>query len=242
MYKGRGRQLPAITSHTTCQEKLTETLSEYFLTWVIAYGAPVFAGILFASGLGLPLPASVLVIAVGAFVRLGMIDATPVFLYGIVAVVIGDSFCYVIGRWLGEKLPAKVKTSQTWRSAQEAFDRHAGLAVLLTRSVLSSLAVPINLIAGSSNYRYRAFLLFDLVGEGIWLGLYGGLGYIFGSQWESIKDSLSDFGGLLAGVVLLCLGGTYAIRWLKGSRPKESAGQPGELNFTSTLSDHLLEK
>ncbi|MHC1781492.1 MAG: DedA family protein [Anaerolineaceae bacterium] len=211
---------------------MTETLSEYFLTWVIAYGAPVFAGILFASGLGLPLPASVLVIAVGAFVRLGMIDAAPVFLFGIIAVVVGDSLCYGFGRWLGEKLPVKVKTSQAWGSAQQAFDRHGGLAVLLTRSVLSSLAVPTNLIAGSSGYRYRAFLFFDVVGEGIWLGLYGGLGYIFGSQWELIKDSLTDFGGLIAGTLLLFIGGAAALRWWKGSLQKEPADQPGEMNLS----------
>jgi membrane-associated protein len=223
---------------------LTESLSEYFLTWVIAYGAPVFAGILFASGLGLPLPASVLVIAVGAFVRLEIIDAVPVFLSGILAVVIGDSLCYGIGKRLGEKLPVKIKTSKAWESAREVFDRRGGLAILLTRSVLSSLAMPTNLIAGSSNYRFRSFLFFDIVGESIWLGLYGGLGYVFGSQWELIKDSLTDFGGLIAGGLLLFIGGAAALRWWRGSQQKEPAERPGELNVNvnPTLSDQLLEK
>jgi membrane protein DedA with SNARE-associated domain len=34
-----------------------------------------------------------------------------------------------------------------------------------------------------------------------WLVLFGGLGYLFGSQWEAINQFISDFSGLLVGVV-----------------------------------------
>lgn len=194
---------------------MIETLSETFLTWVVAYGAPVFATILLIGAVGLPVPASFLLIAVGAFIRLEMMDAPSAIALGLAAVVIGDSLSYGIGRWLGEKLPSKLTTSTTWSSAQGVFDRRGGLAIVLTRSVLSSLALPTNLIAGSSGYRFRTFLAFDAVGEVIWFGLYGGLGYAFGSQWELINDFLSDFGGLIAGMVILLAGGYYALRWWK---------------------------
>lgn len=198
---------------------MIENLSEYFLTWIIAYGSPVLAAILLVSGIGLPLPASVVVIAAGAFIRLGMVDAPSAIPLAFLAVVAGDSLSYAIGRWLGHRLPEKVTVSSTWNSAENVFNKRGGLAILLTRSVISSLAVPTNLIAGSSRYSFRSFLFFDATGEAIWFVLYGGLGYVFGSQWELISDFLADFGGLIAGLVVLIVGAYYAVRWWRsGSR------------------------
>ena len=137
---------------------MIENLSEYFLTWIIAYGSPVLAAIMLVSGIGLPLPASVVVIAAGAFIRLGMVEAPTAIPLAVLAVVAGDSLSYGIGRWLGDRLPEKFTGSDAWISAEDVFYRRGGLAIFLTRSVLSSLAVPTNLIAGSSGYRFRTFL------------------------------------------------------------------------------------
>ena len=63
------------------------------------------------------------------------------------------------------------------------------------------LAVPVNLIAGGSGYSFRRFFLYDVAGEVTWLALFAGLGYLFGSQWEAVSQFISDFSGLLVGVV-----------------------------------------
>jgi len=53
--------------------------------------------------------------------------------------------------------------------------------------------------------------------------LYGGLGYIFGSQWEAISQFISDFSGLLVGVVALGAGIYFLVR---RRRRKEVPLQP----------------
>ena len=49
-------------------------------------------------------------------------------------------------------------------------------------------------------------MAYDSFGEFTWIILYGGLGYLFGSQWELVSDFISNFGGLILGLVILGVG------------------------------------
>ena len=65
-------------------------MSDFLLTQVINYGAPILGLILFIGALGVPFPGTFLVVAVGAFCRQGLL-AWPI--TGIIAftcVVLGD--------------------------------------------------------------------------------------------------------------------------------------------------------
>ncbi|MCK7519370.1 MAG: hypothetical protein MZV64_17405 [Ignavibacteriales bacterium] len=46
------------------------------------------------------------------------------------------------------------------------------------------------------------FFFYDLLGEAIWIFGYGGLGYLFGTQWEVVSDVLSNISGLSLGLVI----------------------------------------
>ena len=124
--------------------------------------------------------------------------------------MLGDSLSFGIGRFARRTAETHLSASAGWQRARTLFEQRGGLAIFLTRFLLTALALPINLIAGGSGYRFSRFLLFDLSGEALWLVLYGGLGYLFGAQWELISQFLSDFGSLLLGVVILG-GGVYGL-------------------------------
>jgi membrane-associated protein len=181
-------------------------LSELFLTGMLTYGPPALGLALLLGALGLPLPGTLLVVAGGAFARQGIIDWAAAAGLGLLGAVLGDSASYAIGRFASGWVQARFGRSETWRKAQAAFQRRGGLAVYLTRFLLTPLALPTNLIAGGSRYAFSRFLSYDLAGEVTWVVLYGGLGYIFGSQWELISQFLSDFSGLLVGLVVLGAG------------------------------------
>lgn len=101
---------------------------------------------------------------------------------------------------------------ENWRSAEAYFERRGGVAIYLTHCLLTPIAVPTNWIAGSSGYRPLRFVAYAAAGELTWLLVYGGLGYLFGSQWEAVSTFISDFSSLLVGLVLL-VGGVYW--WLR---------------------------
>jgi LPXTG-motif cell wall-anchored protein len=55
-------------------------------------------------------------------------------------------------------------------------------------------------------------MAYDTFGEFTWIVLYGGLGYLFGSQWELVSDVINNFGGLILGIVILGLGAWLGLR------------------------------
>lgn len=125
---------------------------------------------------------------------------------GLIGAIIGDAMSFGIGFYAKDWVDHRFGRSPTWKSAEQTFDQRAGLAIYLTRFLVTALAIPINLIAGGSGILFRRFMLYDTLGEITWIVLYGGLGYLFGSQWELVSDFISNFGGLLLGLVILGVG------------------------------------
>ncbi|NJN95184.1 MAG: LPXTG cell wall anchor domain-containing protein [Anaerolineales bacterium] len=82
----------------------------------------------------------------------------------------------------------------------------------MTRWLLTPLAIPTNLVAGSTGYPLSRFGAYVLAGELTWLLLFGGIGYAFSSQWEAVSEFISNFSGVLVGLVLLGLGGYFLFR------------------------------
>jgi membrane protein DedA with SNARE-associated domain len=190
-------------------------MSDFLLTQIINYGAPFFGLLLFLGALGIPVGASVLLIAAGAFAQQGFLVWQPTAVFGLVGAILGDALSFGLGYYAREAVEIRFGGSPAWKSAQSAFDSRAGLAVYLTRFLVTALALPINLIAASSGMRFRRFMTYDVLGETTWILLYGGLGYWFGSQWEVVSDFISDFGGLMLGLVFLLGGILLALRWLR---------------------------
>jgi membrane-associated protein len=187
-------------------------LTDALLTALLAYGAPALGLALFGVALGIPLPATLLLLASGAFVRQGVLDAPVAFGLGLLGSVLGDSGSYCLGRCGGALVLKRVEGRALWRQAQASFDQRGALAIFLTRFMLTPLALPTNLIAGSSRFAYGRFLTLDVLGELVWIALYGGLGYAFADQWETVSDLAGNLTGALIGLLALLAGGALAYR------------------------------
>lgn len=194
-------------------------MSDFLLTQIINYGAPFFAFLIFLGALGLPVGASLLVIAAGAFSQQGLLNWISTAALGLLGAVIGDALSFGMGYYAKEWVDKRFGSLPTWKNAQDSFASRAGTAVYLTRFLITALAIPTNLIAGGSGYEFRKFLTIDSLGEITWIFLYGGLGYFFGSQWELVSTFISNFGGLMMGVIILVVGITLAVRWLRRTQP-----------------------
>jgi membrane protein DedA with SNARE-associated domain len=199
----------------TLQEiDMTEMMDLLQLSLMV-YGAPVLGLIVLVGALGfLPAPTSLLVIAAGVFSRQGSMDWYYAAALGLAGAVLGDSLGFALGRWGGKWVSNRYGNSKVWIKAQSTFDRGSGVAVFITRFLLTALAVPVNLMAGSSKLRFRSFLFYVIAGEAMWIILYGGLGYFFSSQWTLINSLVGDFGGLV--LILTAVGfGIYLWRFRK---------------------------
>lgn len=188
-------------------------MSDFLLTQIINYGAPLVGLILLLGALGIPVPGSVVVIAAGAFSQQGVLNWPNAAFIGFVGAILGDMASYGMGHFAKDWTWKRFGNSPAWINASNSFQKRAGLAVFLTRWLVTAIAIPTNLIAGGSGYKFSHFMLYDMLGEVTWILLYGGLGYLFGSQWELVYDFMSNFGGLVLGLVILGFGIYQALNW-----------------------------
>jgi membrane-associated protein len=190
-------------------------LSSMLLTGLISYGAPAFALALLLGQVGFPLPTTLLVVAAGAFGREGILNVALAAGLGLTGAVLGDSLTFALGRFARGWVQWRFGASRVWQSAQQTFDKWGGLAIYLSRFMvgLGTFAQPVSLIAGSNGYNFYRYLLYTIAGEATWIGIYGALGFIFGSQWELISDFLTSFGGLMFGLFILGVGVYFLVLW-----------------------------
>jgi len=190
-------------------------MSDFLLTQIINYGAPILGLVLFIGALGVPFPGTFLVIAVGAFCRQGLLSWPVTGLVAFICVVLGDCLSYSMGYYARDPVLRRLSASKQWMQAENSFQRWGGMSVFLTRFLVTGIAVPVNLLAGTGSFPFKHFLLYDVLGEVIWIFGYGGLGYLFGTQWELVSDFMSNFGGFALGLVILGAGIWLGVRRLK---------------------------
>ncbi|MDZ7858868.1 DedA family protein [Sphaerotilus sp.] len=185
-------------------------LTEFLLTSLLNHGALVLGGTLFFAALGVPLPATMLLVATGAFSQHGVMGWQAAAGVAVVAAVAGDGCSYLLGRLVGERITSRWKDSKAWRSAEQQFERWGIWTVFLSRFLFTPIALPVNLIAGSTRFPWPRFLMAVVVGEVIWVLLFGGLGLLFADNWEALSQMASDVSGVLVGLLLLGVG-AYAL-------------------------------
>lgn len=190
-------------------------MSDFLLTQIINYGAPILGVIVFIGAMGAPFPGTLLIIAAGAFARQGLLTWYTTGLTALAFVVLGDNLSYAMGHYAREPVLRRFQNSENWIKAEGTFNRWGGMAVVWTRFLLTGIAVPVNLIAGTSGFGMRRFFVYDLIGETVWIFGYGGLGYLFGTQWEVVSNLLSNISGFSLGLIILGMGIWLGIRRFK---------------------------
>ena len=195
-------------------------MADFLLTQIINYGAPILGLIVFIGAMGAPFPGTLIIVAVGAFCRQGFLSWPITGLVAFICVVLGDGLSYSMGYYARESILRRFSSSPQWNRAEKSFQNWGGMSIFLTRFLITGIAVPVNLLAGTGRFPFKRFLMYDLAGEAIWVFGYGGLGYLFGTQWEVVSDFISNFGGLVLGLVVLVAGFLLARRLLRPNSSK----------------------
>ena len=178
-------------------------------TGLATYGPSALGLMMMLAPLGVPLPTAFVLLAVGAMSRQGIVPVQPMAAVALAGALVGDGTAYAIGRLASGWVHGHLGETRgpIWNTVQERLERDAGVAVYLTRFVLTPLPLvaPTNVMAGASDHvSFARFALGSLLGRLTWLGLYGGIGYVLGSQWEPIGQCMSRYGGWIgAGVAVM---------------------------------------
>lgn len=130
------------------------------------------------------LPGDSLLFATGALAAQGLMNPWVLLVLLFVSAVIGDAVNYRIGAWVGPK----VFHSEThWflrrehlLKAQAFYERYGGRAIILARFV-PILRTFAPFVAGIGRMKYSNFLIYNVVGAFLWVGLFVGGGFLFGN-------------------------------------------------------------
>ena len=200
---------------------------DFFLNGMASYGPLVLGLAMLPAAVGLPVPAGVLLIAAGAFVRQGLMDWQAFLLFGWLGAMLSDALSYAMGRWAGRWAQGRLneRYAAVWHQAEELFRHHGGWAVFVTSWLVRGLAIPTNLIAGSSCYSFRRFVGWDAIGKLFWILLHAGLGYAFASQWQLVSETISSYGGWLGFCAIVGVGIYLLLRRLPAKQITRLASQ-----------------
>ncbi|MBK6847439.1 MAG: DedA family protein [Proteobacteria bacterium] len=129
------------------------------------------------------LPGDSLLFAAGTFAALGSLDIHLLAALLAVAAIAGDTLNYWIGAWAGPRvLNGRVRwlRQEYLERTHRFYEKHGGKTIILARFVpIIRTFAPF--VAGVGAMSYRRFVLFNVVGGVVWVGLFSYAGYFFGN-------------------------------------------------------------
>lgn len=171
-------------------------MTEAVLDLLPQYGLAVLALVVGLGCLGLPMPASLSLLAAGAFAGAGELALLPALAVGFGAAVAGDNLGYALGRVAAG--PAEARYPALVARARETLARRGRLAVYFSRWLVSPLGPPINLLAGAGGMAWRRYIAAEAAGEATWVVLCIALGFGFGGIVAQLADFLASVGLFLS--------------------------------------------
>ena len=151
-------------------------MSDFLLTQIINYGAPIVGITVLLGAIGIPIPGTLTVVAAGAFSSQGILSWPVTAVVGLSGAVIGDSISYAMGYYARRPILKRFSGTSAWIQAEQSFQRWGGMSVFFSRFLVTAIAIPVNLLAGTGDFSYRRFIVFDVAGETIWIRSYLTLG------------------------------------------------------------------
>jgi membrane protein DedA with SNARE-associated domain len=177
---------------------VTDTL----LGLVPTYGVGLLLAGTFLACLMLPVPASMLMLAAGGFAAAGDLSLSASAAAALAGATAGDQVGYLLGRSGAAGLGLRPGRGGAMARATEMLARRGGLAVFLSRWLVSALGPYVNLAAGAAAMPWRRFTLWAVTGEAVWVGLYLGLGYQFTGNLATATGAALKLLGLAAAVAV----------------------------------------
>jgi membrane-associated protein len=165
-------------------------------------------------------------VAGGANARIGHNSLEAAIVLGVIGTMIFDPLYWWAGKlwgrgaahWIGGRGPRAIRLTER---AEKVFERYGWLAIL----VAYYLPVPNSLVyaaAGWTGMRFRTFLVLDLIGALLWVGLGVGLGYAIGQSAVDIAKTVSHY-GLYVSIALVVLIVVWQMRRARANPPDAAA-------------------
>jgi membrane protein DedA with SNARE-associated domain len=146
------------------------------------HGYALTFAIVLAEAMGLPLPAAIALVVAGGAVAGHHLSGPGVFAVAMLAMMLGDSAQFVLGRYMGWSLLGflcrlSVNPETCVLRSAESFYKRGKVTLVFAKFIpgINTMAAP---LAGSMKMRFLQFLRFDLAGALLYVLAYFAVGYL----------------------------------------------------------------
>ena len=195
---------------------------EALLTWIVSHGYPVLFAMLLVSGLGVPIPEDVPLLAAGILADHGGMSVVQASFACGLFVLTRDSIVFGLGYRYGEAIldnrwMQRIVEPKQLHKVEKLIQEHGKPFVFLGR-FLPGLRAGVFFAAGASHIRPLVFLAIDSLAALISIPIFVALGYVFSQNLEKLQRILADMRVAiwLALVVALLVGGV--VWWRRRKR------------------------
>jgi membrane protein DedA with SNARE-associated domain len=204
------------------------SLTDQLLAALLLHGLPVLFGIIAIASVGVPLPASLMLVAAGAFVEQGEMELWPVIAVASAAAVLGDQMGYGLARWGGRHFIARIGRrlggESKIRKAEALSMRWGGAGIFVSRWLVTGLGPWLNITSGIAAYPWPRFLFWDILGEVLWVFIFVMLGYVFSDRVQAMAEVLGSLTWVILGLIATAILGWRVVRYF---RPEKAEDQKG---------------
>ena len=199
------------------------------ITDIIAALGPIGVGVLVAlETVFPPIPSELILPLSGYLASRGRMSLAMVIIGATVGSLVGALALYWAGAALGQKRLRRLAERMPLvevgdlERAEGWFDRHGGLAVLIGRVVpvvRSLVSVP----AGVEHMPLWRFVLYTIVGSGVYNLVLVGLGFVLGSRWKTVEQYSNYLNYAIYAAIAIAVG-LFVVKRLR----RRGAHQPTE--------------
>ena len=173
------------------------------------HGYTLTFGLLLAEALGLPFPAAIALVAAGAAVAAHALWGPSVLLAALVALMLGDSIQFWLGRYAGWALlgflcRVSINPETCILRSAESFYKRGKATLVIAKFIpgVNTMAAP---LAGSMKMRFSEFLQLESAGALLYCMTYLTLGYLARDFLKAILTGFHAAGRVMEAVILTAL-------------------------------------
>lgn len=189
-------------------------------TLLAEYGYILVVAFILFEQLGLPLPATPVMLGVGAAAATGALSLPLLIALGVTACVSADSVWFQMGRRYGHRVVRflcrlTLAPDDCSRRSGDLYQKYGVMALVIAKFIpgLNTIAAP---LAGLLGFQLHRFLFWDMVGASLWISCMLSLGYLFSSEVDALALWISHFGAGAALILAALLMGYVGLKlWVR---------------------------
>ena len=201
-----------------------------------------------ADQIGIPLPASPVLIAAGAVSGSGQMDLFASISLAAAGSFLSSALWYEAGRYRGASVLTTLcrvtfEPDVCVRRAKDVFTRHGSRSLLVSKFIpgLNAIAAP---VAGVFRMPRHRFFILNAVGAAVWASAFILLGYFFRSELERLLPLAQELGPWAIVILAAGAGGFVGakalMRWLPARRRRGRRMTPVELRERLDAGEDLM--